>query len=79
MRDMHKVSSLVSRIFFIIAFILAVLAVWEKLFSLMGTHFLVSSKPITIMQTAGVMLLFVICLQLHDMRETHDWRNGNDQ
>lgn len=79
MRDMQKLSSLLSRIFFIIAFILAALAFWEKLFSLMGTHFLVSSKPITIMQTAGVTLLFVISLQLHELKEAYRWRNGKDE
>jgi len=78
MSNNRKVSSLVSRIFFVIAFALFALAVWEKLFNVLGSSFITSSKPITILIAAGVVLLFVISLQLYELKEMYSWREGSD-
>ncbi len=72
----HSVSRLVSRIFFVIAFLLAAMAVREKLFNLLGATIITASKPITLLQAAGVVLLFVISLQLHEIKENDNWRNS---
>lgn len=72
----HSVSRLVSRIFFVIAFLLAAMAVGEKLFNMLGASMITASKPITLLQAAGVVLLFVISLQLHEIKENDNWRNS---
>lgn len=77
MSNNRKVSSLVSRIFFVIAFTLFMLAIWEKFFNLLGSSFITSSKPITLMIAAGVVLLFVISLQLYELKEMYNWRDGS--
>ena len=65
---MKKLTSIVSRVFFIVAFILAGLAICEKLVNLFGFTLLRSYSPWRLMEFSVVVLLFVIALQLREIR-----------
>jgi hypothetical protein len=67
---MQQLSSLASRALFILAFVLAGCAVWEKIVNLMGRTlvFLGGYGPSRLLELAGVALLFVIALQLREIR-----------
>lgn len=73
---MFKVSTPVSRVLFVIAFVLLAAAVWEKIFNLVGASMVPTSRPIHLMISAGVLMLFVIALQLHEIKDMMDWQNG---
>jgi hypothetical protein len=61
--------SLASRVLFVGAFLLAVLAVWEKLSNLLGYTILRGiSCPSRLLELAGITLLFVIALQLRELK-----------
>jgi hypothetical protein len=72
-----------TRVLFIVAFLLAALALWEKLFKVLGASMFPDTKPLSMLQTAGVILLFVIAMQLHELKEMmqeEQWReNGRDE
>jgi hypothetical protein len=80
---MTKLSSLATRVLFIVAFLVAALALWEKLFKVLGASMFPDTKPLSMMQTAGVILLFVISMQLHELKELKrddQWREkGRDK
>jgi hypothetical protein len=61
--------SFASRVFLIVAFILAALAVWEKILNVWGAGMFPDTKPLSILQAAGVIALFSIALQLHEIRD----------
>lgn len=65
---MTKLVSRISRVLFVLAFILAGLAVWEKLANLMGQTLLRSYTPSRLLELAVVLLLFVIALQLREVK-----------
>lgn len=80
---MTRLSSMATRVLFIVAFLLAALALWEKLFKVLGASMFPDTKPLSMLQTAGVILLFVIAMQLHELKELKQeerWRgNGRDE
>jgi hypothetical protein len=64
-----RLVSLTSRVLFIFAFLLAALAVWEKLVNAMGLTLLRGAYfPWRLLEFAAVCLLFVIALQLRELR-----------
>jgi hypothetical protein len=78
---MDKIPSLVSRGLFAVASALAVLAVWEKLANLMGRTlaFLGGYGPTRLLDAAVVALLFVIALQLREIKGPTAGRHGSGQ
>jgi len=65
---MTKLISWISRVLFVLASVLAGLAVWEKLANLMGQTLLRSYTPSRLLELAVVLLLFVIDLQLRELK-----------
>lgn len=65
---MTKFVSLISRVLFVFAFVLAGLAVWEKLANMMGQTLLRTYTPSRLLELSVVMLLFVIALQLREIK-----------
>lgn len=68
--NLEKLESVVSRVFFFGAFLLFVLALIERIANELGyviTQF--SPKAVTMMETAVVLLVFVIAIQLRAIRE----------
>ena len=71
---MKQVSSLASRLLFAGASVGAVLAIWEKLANMTGRTliFLAGYPPARLLDWAATALLFVIVLQLREIKElTH--------
>ena len=68
---MDRLSSFTSRALFLAAFVLAGLAVWEKLANAMGLSltFLGGYPPSRLVELSVVALLFVIALQLREMKK----------
>lgn len=66
---MDKLTSLISRVFFILAFVLAGLAVWEKLANFADMTLLRGYAPSRLLEFAMVILLFVVALQLREIRQ----------
>jgi hypothetical protein len=64
-----KVSSLISRVLFAGSFLLAGLAVWERLLNAFGLTLLRGYPPIRLLELSAVAVLFVIALQLREIRE----------
>ena len=63
------ITSVASRILFIASFVLAGLATWEKLANLMGLTLLRGAYvPWRLLEFSAVCLLFVITLQLREIR-----------
>ncbi len=67
---MEKLSSIVSRILFIVSFVLAGLAVWEKLANIFGYTFLRIYSPGRLLEFSAIALLFVIALQLREIKSS---------
>lgn len=65
---MNAFVSWISRIFFVIAFILAGVAVWEKLANVMGQTLLRGYAPSRLLELSVVILMFVIAIQLREMK-----------
>lgn len=65
---MTKFVSVISRVLFVLAFVLAGLAVWEKLANMMGQTLLRTYTPSRLLELSVVMLLFVIALQLREVK-----------
>ena len=63
-----KLSSVTSRVLFLVAFLLAGLAVWERLLNAFGFTVLRGHAPSRLLEYAGVAVLFVIALQLREMK-----------
>ena len=67
---MQQLTTIVCRILFVVAFLLAGLAVWEKLVQLFGYTILRGSSfgPWRLLEFSAVILLFVIALQLREIK-----------
>jgi hypothetical protein len=66
---MTQISSLLTRGLFVLAFVLAGIAVWEKLSNYFGYTVVGSAlNPSRILEFAGIALLFVLALLLRDIR-----------
>ena len=65
---MERLYSIVCRVSFIIAFILAGLAIWEKLANLFGLTLMRGYPPWRLLEFVAVVLLFVIALQLREIK-----------
>ncbi len=65
-----QIASVASRFLFVAAFVLGGLAVWEKLTNMIGLTlvFLGGYTPARLLELAAVALVFVIALQLRDMK-----------
>jgi len=67
---MHQLLSIASRVLFGVAFALSGLAVWEKAANMMGRTlvFVRSFAPSRLLELAVVALVFVIAIQLRELR-----------
>ena len=66
---MKQITSLVSRILFIIAFVFVGVAVWEKLANLMGMTLIRGYYTNwQLLEFAVIALLFVIAIQLREIK-----------
>ena len=66
---MKQLTSVISRIFFIGSFLLAGLAVWEKVANLLGYTILRGYPPSRLLGFVAVALLFVIAIQLRELKK----------
>jgi hypothetical protein len=66
---MNKLSSLVNRALFGLAFVLAALAIVEKVANLLGYTLVGEYSPSRMLELAAVALLFVIALLLREIRD----------
>ena len=75
---MNQLLSITSRVLFALAFALAGLAVWEKLTNLIGYRltFLYGYAPSRLFELAVVALLFVITLQLRELKHSTSGGTG---
>jgi len=69
---MKQFTSIICRVLFIASFVLAGLAVWEKLANLFGLTLLRSHDPWRVLEVSAVALLFVIALQLREIKMSSD-------
>ena len=67
--NLEKMESLVSRVFFFGAFLLFLLALVDRTADQFGFSIQQSTRAVTMMQTAVVLLVFVIAIQLRAIRE----------
>ena len=66
---MKTLISLVCRVFFVVAFVFAGLAFWEKLANVTGYTLLRGAyTPWRLLELAAVALLFVVALQLREIK-----------
>ena len=65
---MNQFTSVVSRVLFVGSFVLAGLAVWEKLANIFGYTVLRIYSPWRLLELAAVALFFVIALQLREIK-----------
>ena len=65
---MDKLTSVLSRVLFLLAFLLAGLALWEKLANLTQMTQLRGYPPSRLLEFASVCLLFVVALQLRELK-----------
>jgi hypothetical protein len=66
---MNRLSSTLSRAFFILSFVIAGVAVSEKLANFLGLGILSGYPPSRLLAFSAVSLLFVIALQLRDIKK----------
>lgn len=66
---MSSLSSLANRVLFGLAFVLAALAVIEKVANVLGYTMLREYSPSRLLELAAVALLFVIALLLREIRD----------
>jgi hypothetical protein len=67
--NLEKLESVVSRVFFCGAFLLFVLALVERLAHQFGYSVQQVTRPVTLMEAAVVLLVFVIAIQLRAITE----------
>jgi hypothetical protein len=67
--SLEKLESVVSRLFFFGAFVLLVLALIERIANLFSYTILQMFRAVTVLETAVVLLVFVIAIQLREIRE----------
>ena len=66
---MKQLTSIVCRVLFVVAFLLAGLGVWERLLRVFGyTIFRGAYEPWRLFEFSAVILLFVMALQLREIR-----------
>ena len=65
---MKQFTSIICRILFIASFVMAGLGAWEKLANLFGLTFLRGYDPWRLLELSAVALLFVIALQLREIK-----------
>lgn len=66
---MERLTSFLSRLLFIVAFILAGLAIWERIARQVGFTLLRGSyEPWRLLEFGAVALFFVIALQLREIK-----------
>ncbi|MCB1163092.1 hypothetical protein KDL67_10435 [bacterium] len=65
---MTALISLVSRVCFVLAFILVGVAVWEKIANLMGMTLLRGYTPSRLLELSMVLLMFVIAIQVRELK-----------
>ena len=74
---MERLTSIVCRVVFVLASILAGLVVWEKIVNnLFGLTFLGAHDPWRILELSAVALLFVIVLQLREIKRKKGQANN---
>ena len=70
MSQLESKTSFLSRLFFFVAFLLLVIAVFDRFLNLFGYTILEGAySPGRMLQFAGIMLVFVIALLLREIRE----------
>ena len=74
---MHNLGRIICRIFFILAFILAGVALSGKLANLLGLGFLQGYPPSRLLGFAAVSLLFVIALQLREIKKALNTKDSD--
>ena len=67
--NLEKLESLVSRAFFFGAFLLFAFALAERTAKQLGFFIQQSTRAVTMMETAVVLLVFVVAIQLRAIRE----------
>jgi quinol-cytochrome oxidoreductase complex cytochrome b subunit len=67
--NLEKLEAVVSRVFFYGAFLLFVFALIERAVGVFGFQIQHEIRAVTLMQTAAVLLIFVIAIQLRAIRE----------
>jgi hypothetical protein len=65
---MKNLASIICRVFFIIAFLLAGLSIWEKLANLIGYTLLRAYSPWRLLEFSVVVVLFIIAIQLREIK-----------
>lgn len=73
-----KLTSILSRILFVGCFLMAALAVWEKVLNVFGLTVLGSAfpPPSRLLELSGIGVLFVIALQLRELKEIEKRARG---
>ena len=74
---MRNLGKIVCRIFFVVSFILAGVAISEKLANLLGLEFLSGYPPSRLLALSVVSLLFVIALQLREIKKALNTKDSN--
>jgi len=65
-----KLTSVLSRILFVGCFLVAALAVWERVLNFFGFTVLGDAfRPSRLLEFSGIGVLFVIALQLRELKE----------
>jgi len=66
---MQQLTSIICRVLFVVAFLLAGLGVWERLIRMFGYTILGGTyTPWRLFEFSAVILLFVMALQLREIR-----------
>ena len=65
-----KWTSIICRVFFVIAFALLIIAIWDKFLRLFGwTLSFVPYQPARLFELSGILMIFVLALLLRQIRE----------
>lgn len=76
---MDQLTRIISRVLFVAAFALAGFAVWEKLANLLGRSlvFFRGYLPSRLLELSAIALLFVVALQLSEIKHLMSRRDGS--
>ena len=72
----NKLSKIICRLFFILSFLIAGVAVSEKLANFLGLEILRGYPPSRLLAFSAVSLLFVIAIQLRDIKKALNKQNS---
>ena len=65
-----KWTSIFCRVFFVIAFVLLIIAIWDKFLRLFGwTLSFIPYQPGRLFELSGILIIFVLALLLRQIRE----------